>query len=154
MPQFKSSKQVCGECERDGYFVKLEDVDPAKIKHMVSIAQADLEGVKYVLPLTKTNPYSWSSLYKMYYDAFHQFAEAFLRLDKLKGNNHQCLFAHLCEKHPELEFDWGILEKIRTKRNGIIYYGKPVTQDDWKEIELPINLYINTLNKAIEDNLK
>lgn len=154
MPQFKSQKEVFAVCQKDGLIIGQEEIDTAKIRHMVSLALADLEGAKYVIPMTKTDPYAWSLLYKMHYDALHQLAEAFLRLQKLKCSNHQCLFAHLCEKHPELEFSWEVLEKIRTKRNGVQYYGKPVTKEDWKEIELPVKLYMNMLKKEIESMLK
>ncbi|MDP4012942.1 MAG: hypothetical protein Q8R00_05045 [Candidatus Nanoarchaeia archaeon] len=154
MPQFKTNKEIFTECESNGFFTQLEEIDSAKIRHMVSLALADLEGAKYILPLTKTNNYAWSLLYKMHYDAFHQLAEAFLRLNKFKCNNHQCLFAYICKKHSELEFDWGFLEKVRTKRNGIQYYGEPVTQENWKEINISIKLYINAIKKAIEEKLK
>ncbi|HLC84473.1 MAG TPA: hypothetical protein VJH22_01640 [Candidatus Nanoarchaeia archaeon] len=80
--------------------------------------------------------------------------EAFVRFDRIKSNNHQCLFAHLCEKHPELELDWSFLEKVRTKRNEIQYYGRPATCAEWKEIELQMMLYIKTLKTAIEQRLK
>ncbi len=153
MPQFKTSKEIFTECQRDGIIVGQEEIDPAKIGHMISLAMADLRATKQLAPLTK-DPYEWSVLYKMYYDAFHELAEAFLRLNRLKCSNHQCLFAYLCEKHPELELSWNILEKARTKRNGILYYGKPVTKEDWKEIELPIKIYISTLKKAVEEKLK
>ena len=41
-------------------------------------------------------------------------------------------------------------EKIRTKRNGIQYYGTSVARDDWKEIEVQIFLYINTLKETVK----
>jgi len=64
------------------------------------------------------------------------------------------MFAYLCQKHPELELSWDFFEKVRTKRNGIQYYGTPVTYDDWKEIELQINNYIHLLIKEIEKKLQ
>lgn len=92
----------------------------------------------------------WNSVYKLHYDALHGLVEGFLRFDKVKSENHQCLFAYLCKKHPELELDWDFFEKIRTKRNGINYYGTPVNQNDWKEAELQLTLYFNKLKKEIE----
>ncbi len=38
-------------------------------------------------------------------------------------------------------------------RNRSVYYGKPATYDDWKSIEVQINLYIETLRKKVEDRL-
>jgi len=72
----------------------------------------------------------------------------------VKSFNHKCLFAYLCVKHPELELDWNFFEKIRTIRNGIHYYGIAISQKDWKEVELQMNLYIKLLKKAVEDKLK
>lgn len=82
----------------------------------------------------------WNSVYKLYYDALHELAESFLQFEKAKIDNHQCLFSYLCEKHPQLEFSWDFFEKVRTKRNGINYYGTPVDSDDWKDAELQFNL--------------
>jgi len=75
-------------------------------------------------------------------------------LDKVKSQNHQCLFSYLCAKHPELELDWGFFEKIRTKRNGVHYYGNPISKNDWKEIELQLGLYVNTILAALESRMK
>jgi len=155
LPQFKTSKEAFLECERDGFLVKQEEIDRAKIKHMLAIALADFEAAKSLIPGITKQSLQWSTIYKLCYDALHQLAEAFVRLGRrIKSNNHQCLFAYLCEKHPELEFDWGFLEKIRTKRNGIQYYGEPTAYEDWKSIELQLNIYINTLKKAIEEKLR
>lgn len=89
----------------------------------------------------------------MYYDAFHSLAEIIGRFDKIKIANHQCLFAYLCKTHEELELNWDFFEKIRTKRNGIMYYGSPATYEDWKEIEVQIQVYIITLKNHINGKL-
>jgi len=39
-------------------------------------------------------------------------------------------------------------------RNRSIYYGKAASYDDWKSIELQLNLYVTTLKKAIEKKLE
>ena len=80
--------------------------------------------------------------------------ESYLCFDRIKSLNHQCLFAYLCIKYPELELSWEFFEKIRTKRNGINYYGQPVTSEDWKEVELQFKLYISTIKKEIEKKIK
>ena len=80
--------------------------------------------------------------------------EALVLFDMKKVANHQCLFAYLCTYHPELEFDWNFFERIRTKRNGIEYYGAPATQQEFKEIELQTKLYIKTVEKKLCDKLE
>lgn len=153
MKRPETSKDVCASCEERGFLIKLEDVDAAKIKHMVSMAMADIECSNLIISAGKKDSYVWSSVYKLQYDCLHQLIEALIRFDRVKSNNHQCLFAYVCEKHPELELDWAFLEKIRTKRNGIHYYGVPATWEDWKAIELQAALHIRALKKAIEKNL-
>ena len=100
------------------------------------IAESDSEAGNTLMKTIDKKSNQWSSAYKLHYDALHELVGAFLRFDKIKSDNHQCLFAYLCEKHLELEFNWDFFEKIRTKRNGINYYGKPVTYEDWKEVAL------------------
>jgi hypothetical protein len=149
----ETSSEVYARCEREGFIVKQEEVDTEKIRHMVSLSDAELRMTVCALDYAKENAFGWSVVYRIHYDAFHQLAEAFTRFDRIKTGNHQCLFANLCEKHPDLELNWDFLEKIRTKRNGIQYYGKPVTFADWKEMEVPIKIYIATFKKAIEEKL-
>jgi len=96
----------------------------------------------------------FNSAYKLFYDVLHIVVEAYLCFDKVKSLNHQCLFAYLCEKHPELELSWDFFEKIRTKRNGINYYGQPVNSKDWKEIELQMGMYIKLIRKAIKEKIE
>lgn len=76
-----------------------------------------------------------------------------MRFERIKTDNHQCLFAYLCEKHNALEFNWEFFEKIKTKRNGINYYGSPVTFSDFKEIELQFKLYSKKLIDEIKKKL-
>jgi len=77
-----------------------------------------------------------------------------LRFEKVKIDNHQCLFVYLCEKHSELDFNWDFFEKVRTKRSGINYYGVPVNYSDWKETEIQFKLYIKKLKEEINKMLK
>ena len=148
MPQFKTKEQAYKDCKADGFFIQTEIVDIEKIKSTLKIAEEDLEAAKDGIKNKRWNP-----AYKLHYDVLHELVESLLLFDKIKSINHQCLFAHLCMKHPELELSWDFFEKVRTKRNGINYYGEPVTEKDWKEIEVQINLYINTIKKGIEKKL-
>lgn len=121
---------------------------------MLNIGLSILRQAQKLIPLTPKDGIDWTVIYTMHYDVLHQFTDAFLRFDGIKSSKHQCLFAYLYEKHPELELDWGFLEEIRTKRNGVHYYCTPIRYLDWKKKEVQINLYINTLKKAIQTKLK
>lgn len=142
------------KCEKEGKFIPIDDFDIEQIKSMLEIAKSDFDSAEALKNSLSKESKQWSSVYKLFYDAIHEFVEAFIRFDKIKSDNHQCLFAYLCEKHAELDLDWDFFEKIRTKRNGINYYGTPVTQEDVKEIEVQLGLYVKTLRKAVEKKIK
>jgi uncharacterized protein (UPF0332 family) len=118
---------------------------------MIQIANDDLESAKALL---QTKDPKYGSIYKLYYDVLHQFTEALLLFDKVKSQNHQCLYSYLCIKHPELDLNWDFFEKIRTKRNGVQYYGNQIIEKDWTEIQLQLELYIKTLNEEINHKIK
>jgi len=170
MPEFKSVKEVFDKCLLDNLIKSKTDIDTDKIQSIFKIVEEYIESGKD--DLTKER---WNSAYCSYYDVLRELTEAFLLFDKIKILNHQCLFAYLCTKHPELELDWNFFEKhknfkrnfwlpkkyeynffrgIRTKRNGINYYGTPVDDKDWKEIELQLYLYVKLLKRKIKEKLK
>lgn len=154
MAKSKTSKEAYDLCGQDGLFIPQQSIDKKKITAMVALAIADLEQAHRLTLATPKESTGWSTVYKLYYDVLRCLVDALLLFDKVKSSNHQCAFAYICEKHDNLELDWNFLEKVRTKRNGIQYYGTPVNHKDWKEIELQINIYINTLKKAIEPKIK
>ena len=150
----RTKENICRICEEEGSFIPLQSIDPEQIESMVSIAILDFETVGQWLKNAKKESSQWNAIYKLHYDILHELIEAFVRFDKLKVKTHECLFAYLCEKHPEMELHWDFFEKIRTKRNGSIYYGKAISYQDWEEIHVQMILYINTLKKALEEKLK
>ncbi|MFH1638144.1 MAG: hypothetical protein ABIB71_06985 [Candidatus Woesearchaeota archaeon] len=149
MQQFRTQEETYDRCISEGKILPRENVELDKAKANLQIAEEDLASAEEILQKKR-----WNSAYKMYYDALHGLVEAYLSFDKVKSMNHQCLFVYLCEKHPELELDWGFFEKVRTKRNGIHYYGTLVAEDDWKAINVQFKLYINVLKKALEQRIK
>ncbi len=141
-------------CSEDGFFIPQQNVDVKKIAAMVAIANADLEQAHRLVLSTPKDSTGWSTVFKLYYDVLRGMVDALLLFDKVKSSNHQCAFAYFCEKHAGFDFDWNFLEKVRTKRNGIQYYGSPISFKDWKEVELQINIYIVAIKKVIEEKLK
>lgn len=154
MPKFKTSKEVFESCQNDGFYKDQSAPDLDEIRTMIDLGLSILRQAQKLIPLTPQGSIDWTVIYTMHYDALHQFTDAFLSFDRIKSTNHQCLFAYLYEKHPELEFDWAFLEEIRTRRNGAHYHGTPIKYEDWKKKEVQFNLYINTLKKAVEEKLK
>lgn len=153
MPEYLTQGEAFMKCGKGGKFIVTDFVDMDKIKSTLEIAEGDVGSANRVKKGLLKNSSQWNSVYKLYYDALHELTESFLRFDRIKIDNHQCLFAFLCEKHPELDFSWDFLEKARTKRNGIHYYGTPVDADDWKEAELQFILYIKKLREEITRKL-
>jgi|SRR3989344_1644648 len=154
MSDFRTSKESLEKCKIKGQILTIEEFDVDHIKSLVELSDGDIKAGEKLMKGLNDNNILWNNVYNSYYDAIHKLVDAYLRFDKINSINHLCLFAYLCEKHPELELDWNFFEKIRTKRNGINYYGTSVSYKDFKEIELQIKLYIKTLKKAIEKKLK
>lgn len=149
MPEYLTQQDAFLKCKREGRFIPQEEVGIERIKSTLSISEADVASATLIKKSLPKESNQWSSVYKLYYDALHELAESFLQFERVKVENHQCLFAYLCEKHPELELSWDFFEKVRTKRNGIHYYGTPVHYNDWKDVELQYTLYITTLRQEI-----
>ncbi|MFH1212414.1 MAG: hypothetical protein V1659_05830 [Candidatus Woesearchaeota archaeon] len=153
MPKYLTQKEAFMKCRKEGRFIVVEEIDLEKIKSTIIIADSDVESAKSVKKNIPKKSSQWSSVYKLYYDALHELAEALLRFEKIRIDSHQCLFAYLCEKHPELEFSWDFFEKVRTKRNGINYYGTLICFDDWKEVEIQFDIYIRKLKQEIKKKI-
>src|SRR3989339_1276275 len=149
MPEYLTQKEAFFKCKKEGRFIVTEEIDLEKIRSTLAIAEGDIESANTLKKNLQNESSRWKSVYKLYYDALHELSESFLRFENIKIDNHQCLFSYLCEKHPELEFSWDFFEKARTKRNGINYYGTPIKQEDWKEVELQWGLYIKKLKEEL-----
>lgn len=141
-------------CEGEGSFLPVAEPDLHQIEAMLTLAESDLQAAKdWIKQAPKDGPH-WNAIFRLHYDILHLLLEAFVLFDALKAKTHECLFAYVCEKHRELEFSWDFLEGIRRKRNRSVYYGEPATYQQWKEIELQLNLYISMLKRVITEKLK
>lgn len=154
MPTFLSQSDAFLRCKKEAKIIIIEDIDLEKIKAILRIADGDIGAGKRLREALEKESNQWNSVYKLYYDALHELVGAFLHFEKIKSDNHQCLFAYLCEKHPELELNWDFFEKVRTKRNGINYYGISINQSDWKDVELQFTLYLNKLKEEIKKRIQ
>jgi hypothetical protein len=153
MPEYLNQKDAFMKCRKEGRFIVIEELNIDKIKSMLNIAESDIQSANDIKKGLTKNSSQWNTVYKLYYDALHELTEAYLRFDKIKIDNHQCLFAYLCEKYPELDLSWEFFEKVRTKRNGINYYGTPVTYNDWKEAELQFTAYIRLMKDKLQKKI-
>ncbi len=153
MVEVRTAKEALKKCQISGQILPLAEIDTSIIITIVSLAAGDKTIADNALKNLDSSSMLWNTIYSLYYDAIHKLVTAYLRFDSIQSSNHICLFAYLCEKHPELELDWNFFEKIRTKRNGIHYYGQKVIAVDWKAVELQMKLYIKTLKDSISKKL-
>ncbi|MFT4303461.1 MAG: hypothetical protein ACMXYG_02775 [Candidatus Woesearchaeota archaeon] len=145
MPKHEAKEQVFLKCEADGMLLPQKEINLGRINTVLAIADEDLKTIEEL----KDKNDRANTVYKLAYDVIHSLAEALLLFDKIKSMNHKCLFAYLCVKYEDLELDFNFFEKIRTKRNGIHYYGSFTSINEWRSIELQVMLYIKTLQKEI-----
>ena len=153
MQKERTSKGIFEKCEKDTKFLFQQEVDIRKIKAMKILAENDLDAVKQIMETDKENNLG-NIIYKIHYDCLLMFVEAFLRFDLIKSTNHQCVFAYLIEKHPNIDLDWNFFEKMRTKRNGSVYYGQPITFQDWNQVKVQMLLYLGTMKKVLENKIE
>ena len=150
----KTLEETYDSCTAGGLVNETEEVNLDKIKSLMQNVDRCLRTASIVIKDINQKDKEWMSVFLSNYDALRICAEAFVQFDKFDIPNHECLFACLCIKHPELEFDWEFLNNARKKRNGANYYGEHITYGDWKAAELQFKLYINALKKEINKKLE
>lgn len=146
----KNLEEKYKECIENSFLIPIYEDQIEDIQSLLSMAEEDLAVIEL---LKKSKPLPLNTLYKLHYDIIHSLVEAFIKFDKIKSKNHECLFAYICNEHKELDLDILFFEKIRIKRNGIHYYGNKINYEDFKEIELQFKLYSSLLIKEIKQNL-
>ena len=140
MRKTKTAEEVYNSCLADGCINEIRDVNIDKVKSLLDNADTNISTAQIIIKAIDKKAKEWMNVYINYYEALRIVTESFLIFDKVSISNHQCMFAYLCIKHPELELNWNFFEKIRTKRNGINYYGEQVKYEDWKDIETQTRL--------------
>lgn len=154
MQKPKTLEQTYDICVSDGHVDESLEVNYDKIRSLAENADVSLRTANIVIKAITKKDMEWMSVFLGNYDALRTYTEAYLLFDKLEIPNHECLFACLCVKHPELEFSWEFLDNVRKKRNRNNYYGDRITYDDWKSAELQFKLYLNALKKEINRKLE
>ncbi|MBU2589589.1 MAG: hypothetical protein KKA65_02535 [Nanoarchaeota archaeon] len=153
MPKLRTANEIFNDCSGKGLIQVKELIEIDRIKSMLEFSDALIESAKKITENLKKKDMKWSIAYIMYYDAFHELVDALIAFDRKKIFNHQCLFSYLFIKYPSFDFDWDFLEKIRTQRNGIHYYGSFVNYLDWKSVEVKFKIYISILRKVVKEKI-
>lgn len=149
MHSFDKPEQAYNWCVAEGQMIRQKEVGYDRVAANLAIAEEYLESAQEDIKKGR-----WNSTYTLHYDALHLLVESFLLFDHIKSRSHLCLFAYLCNQYPDMELDWGFFEKVRTKRNGLSYYGTPVAEKHWKEVALQFQLYLKLLKKKLQERLK
>jgi len=149
----KTLEQVYDECLADGMFIEIGKLNQQKLRDMIENAEINIESAETLKKAIGKQDRKWMSVYIHYYESLRIYAEVLIQTSGKKISNHKCIFAFLCVKYPDLEFDWNFFEKIRIKRNQANYYGEKITYDHWKADELQFKVYISTLKKEVEKRL-
>ncbi|MGV8162585.1 MAG: hypothetical protein ACP5N2_04610 [Candidatus Nanoarchaeia archaeon] len=137
------------DCQLKGHFRPMAEFNKDIILTFVSNAKNDLKTLKDIREHRDRS----STIFKLTYDVLHSLAEAICVFDKVKPSNHQCLFAYLCFKHPELNLEWYFFEEIRIKRNELNYEGKPITKSDLSKLDTQAKKNIDSLLSHINSKM-
>ena len=150
MPKEKTPEEVYDELVAKGLYEEahLEKDEINKVKEM---AQEDWNYGKKLRQMESPN---WRIIFNIHYDVLRELCDQLMRFKEQKTSNHQGLFAFIVLNWPELELDWLFFETIRNIRNQNKYKGRDVSDETWKKVELQIDLYISSINKKLEEELK
>ena len=153
MPPPKKPEEAYEACLRKGYLKNKDQVNTERIISLAENAETHCNSAEILAKGLGQDAKGWIDVFTLYYQTLHTYAEALLLFEKMQSDNHQCLLAAVCIKFPALELEWDFLERIRTKRNGINYYGEQITYQDWKSVKIQLKLYIATLKGEIKKRL-
>ena len=96
----------------------------------------------------------YPSLYlEGHYETIKELCTAILALDGWKALNHECLFAYLKNKRPDIEIDFEFLLDLKDTRNSIDYRGVKVSPGIWNQNKMRIRLTIKALAEYVRKRL-
>ncbi|MBL7054793.1 hypothetical protein ISS05_03475 [Candidatus Woesearchaeota archaeon] len=153
MSKLKNLDEVYNQCVAEGNLQEPEEIDIEKVKSLLDNAELDLKSIKDITTILEKNK-NFGKIWSDRYEIIRQLVQGILLLEKVSSNNHQCLYARSCVKHPEWEIDWETIETMRLLRNGVHYEGRPVNAETWKQYKLKFEIYTNTFNKILKEKLK
>ena len=148
--KIKVLDKVYNQCVIEGLLQKPEQIDNEKAKSLLDIVEQDLDTLKDIIPIMEKKK-NFGMIWKNQYEIVRQLVQGILIFEKVKSENHQCMFAHLCKGKKDI--DWETVETIRLLRNGVHYQGRPVSAEIWKEYKVKFEVYIRTFIRILRDKL-
>jgi hypothetical protein len=149
----KKLDEVYQQCVAQGKLQEPEEIDVERAQSLLDTSSFDLKSCNDITPILEKNK-NFGMLWTGRYEVIRQLVQGILLLEKVKSGNHQCLYAHLCKKHPEWEIDWETIETMRLLRNGVHYEGRAIPEQTWKEYKMKFEVYTRTFKSILKDKLK
>lgn len=153
MKEIGDLDKVYNQCVAEGNLQEPEEIDIEKAKSLLDKVEQDLDTLKDTMPIMEKKK-NFGLIWSNQYELIRQLVQGILILGKIRSENHQCSYAHICTKHEEWEIDWNSIETMRLLRNGVHYEGRPVSAETWKEYKLKFQVYIKTFIKILKQKLK
>jgi len=153
MTKIKELDEVYDSCIADGYLYNLKEADPERAKTFLENAEHDIDTLKEVIPIMEKMK-SYNLIWSSRYEIIRQLIDGILLMEKIKSDNHQCLFAYVCIKHKDWDIDWETIETMRLLRNRVHYDGRQIPGETWKEYKLKFDVYTRTFIKILKEKLK
>lgn len=123
--------------------------DEARAKDLFEMSKERLELLK-LLPKDKTY-----KIIEEYYEIIKELLTAIMYLDGYKTLSHVKLAEYFSSAYEELdEKQLKLIDTLRKFRNGIVYYGRKISQDFLVNNEDEIKNIIKILFKIVEEKLK
>jgi len=148
----KDLENVYNKCVAEGNLQEPEEINFEKAKSLLDTAEQDIDTLKDTIPIMEKKK-NFGLIWKSQYEIIRQLVQAILLLEKIRSENHQCLYAYVCIKHKEWDIDWETIETMRLLRNGLHYEGRPVSFVTWKEYKLKFNVYNQTFLKILKQKI-
>lgn len=153
MKEIKDLDKVYNQCVAEGNLQEPEEIDIEKAKSLLDNVEKDLDTLKDTVPIMEKKK-NFGLIWSNQYEIIRQLVQGILIFEKIRSENHQCLYAHICTKHKDWAIDWKTIETMRLLRNGVHYEGRPISEETWKSYKLRFNVYIKTFIKILKAKLK
>lgn len=153
MKEVKDLEKVYNQCVAEGNLQEPEEADIEKARSLLENAEQDLDTLKDIIPIMEKKK-NFGLIWKSQYEIIRQLVQGILILEKIRSENHQCLYAYICIKHKEWDIDWETIETMRLLRNGVHYEGRPISAETWKEYKLRFSVYDQAFIKILNQKLK
>lgn len=103
-------------------FIRVVEVDPAKINSILDTAESRLKYVKR----SKVDEENVSFVVEGHYEIIKELLVALLLVNGLRSKNHQCLISYFYKNYPQYEGEVHLISQMSYLRNRLEYYGEKI----------------------------